>query len=332
MTIWSIKRRDFITLLAGATVAWPLAARAQQPAMPVIGFLSSASATSYADRVRAFQAGLDETGYLQGRNVAIEFRWADGENDRLPAMAAELVRRPVAVIIGSGGAAARTAKASTSIIPVVFTGAGDPVELGLVASLSRPGANVTGATNLNQELGPKRLELLHELVPAARKIALLVNPTNTHAAESEARDMQAAAARFGLELQILNASTDDELEALLTALSQVRADALMIGADSFLNSRREKLGALTALHRLPAIQNSGEFAAAGGLAGFGGSGTDAYRIAGSYAGRILKGEKPADLPVQQSTKAELIINLKTAKALGLSVPLSLLGRADEVIE
>jgi putative ABC transport system substrate-binding protein len=269
---------------------------------------------------------------LQGRDVAIEFRWADGENNRLPAMAAELVRRPVAVIVGSGGAAARAAKASTSIIPVVFTGAGDPVELGLVTSLSRPGANVTGATNLNQELGPKRLELLHELVPAARKIALLVNPTNTHAAESEARDMQAAAARFGLELQILNASTDDELEALLTALSQVRADALMIGADSFLNSRREKLGALTALHRLPAIQNSGEFAAAGGLAGFGGSGTDAYRIAGSYAGRILKGEKPADLPVQQSTKAELIINLKTAKALGITVPYSLLGRADEVIE
>ena len=325
-----MKRREFITLVGGAAAAWPLVARAQQSAMPVIGFLSPASLELYADRVRAFQQGLGETGFAEGRNVAIEYRWAEGHNERLPMLAADLVRSQVTVITAAGIPAVQAARAATATIPIVFQGGFDPVALGFVASLSRPGGNITGASSLAIEVGPKRLELLHELVPAAKIVGLLVNPTNP-SSEIQSKDLQAAARALGLQLHVVHARVEGELDAVFATLAQLRASALVIGNDGFLISQAKTLGALTSRHAVPAIFQFRDFAAAGGLMSYGSDFTP-YRLAGNYTGRILKGEKPADLPVQQSTKVELIINLKTAKALGITFPLPLLGRADEVIE
>jgi putative ABC transport system substrate-binding protein len=298
--------------------------------MPVVGFLNSASPDGYAPYVASFRQGLKETGYVEGQNVAIEYRWAEGQYDRLPAMAAELIRRQVAVIVANnpGNLAA---KAATTTIPIVFTTGGDPVQMGLVASLSRPDGNVTGATELGVEVTPKRLELAHELVPTATIIALLVNPTNPNAV-AQLRDLPAAARILGVQLHVLHASTERDLDAVFATLGQLRAGALVIGTDGIFTSRSEHLAALTVRHAVPAIYQNRAFAAAGGLMSYGGSTQDIYRIAGAYAGRILKGAKPADLPVIQSTKVELFINLKTARALGLTVPDTLLARADEVIE
>jgi putative tryptophan/tyrosine transport system substrate-binding protein len=325
-----VRRREFITLLSGAAV-WPVAARAQQPAMPVIGFLGSTSPELYAHLVHAFRQGLGEAGYVEGRDVAIEFRWADSQYDRLPAMAAELVRRQVAVITAGAFPAALAAKTATTTIPIVFSIGVDPVAFGLVTSLNRPEGNITGVTNLNLELGPKQLEVLHELVPTATVMAALVNPTNPNA-EMHARDLQTAAGTLGVQLRVLHASAERDFDTVFAAMVQLRAGGLVIGSDAFLLSRGAQLGALSVRHAVPAINQFREFAAAGGLLSYGSSITDAYRRVGVYTGRILKGEKPVDLPVQQSSKVELIINLKTAKALGLTVPLPLLGRADEVIE
>jgi putative ABC transport system substrate-binding protein len=327
-----MKRRAFIALIGGAA-AWPLTARAQQPAMPVIGFLGSVSRDRSVDRLRAFHQGLGESGYIEGRNVAIEYRWADGENDRLPGLAADLVRRKVTVIAAiSGIPAAKAAKAATTEIPVVFQTAADPVELKLVESLARPGGNVTGVTSLSVEVGPKRLELLHELLPTATSAALLVNPTNPIVAESTTRDAQAAARTLGLRLHVLHASTERDFDAVFATLRQRQAAGLVIVSDAFFNTGSDQLGALTVRHAVPAIFQYRQFAASGGLMSYGTSLAESPRLVGVYTGRILKGEKPANLPVQQSTKAELIINLNTAKALGLEVPVTLLARADEVIE
>jgi putative ABC transport system substrate-binding protein len=326
-----MKRRQFITVLGGAAV-WPLAARAQQSAMPVIGFLGSASAGPYARMMAAFRQGLNETGYVEGRNVAIEYRWAEGQNDRLPALAADLVRRQVTVIATTGTPETLAAKAATATIPIVFQVGIEPVQVGLVASLSRPGGNLTGVTNLNVEVGPKRLELLKELVPTATLMALLVNPTSPILTESTTKDALAAARTLGVQLHVLHASTERDIDDAFAALVQLRAGALVIGSDVFFNSRREQLAALALRHAVPAIFQYREFAVAGGLMSYGANFTESYRQVGVYTGRVLKGEKPSDLPVHQSTKVELIINLKTAKALGITLPLTLLGRADEVIE
>jgi putative ABC transport system substrate-binding protein len=328
-----IKRREFITLLGGAAatpLVRPLAARAQQSVMPVVGFLHSGSPSEWARYIPAFRNGLKEVGYVEGQNVAIEYRWAENQYDRLPALAADLVRRQVAVI-AANNPAALPAKAATTTIPIVFTIGFDPVAVGLVASLNRPGGNLTGITSLNLEIGPKRLELLHEVVPTATIIALLVNPTNPNA-DTLSRDLQAAARTLGLQLHVLHASTQHDFDMVFATLAQVRASGLVIGPDAFFNSRSEQLAAMTLRHAVPTITQYREFAAAGGLMSYGSSITHQARQAGVYTGRILKGEKPAELPVQQETKVELIINLKTAKVLGLTVPLSLLGRADEVIE
>ena len=327
-----MRRREFLTLLGGAAVAWPLAARAQQTKMPVVGYLGAESPERMALRLRAFLQGLSEAGYVEGRNVAIEYRWAEGKNDRLPALAADLVRREVGVLAAPGSlASALAAKAATSTIPVVFETGADPVATGLVPSLNRPGSNLTGVTSLNAEVGPKRLQLLHELLPAATTFALLVNPTNPRNAEATTRDLQAAARARGLELHVVEASTEPDLDAVFATLARLRAAGLVIANETFFANRGEQLAALALRHGVAAVHQR-EFAAAGGLIGYGGNVTQSHGQAGVYVGRILKGEKPADLPVVQATKVELVINLKTAKALGLEVPLALIGRADEVIE
>ena len=327
----TIGRRELIAALGGAAVAWPLAARAQQPAMPVIGFLNGASSWEYAHYVAAFRLGLGETGYVEGRNVFVEYRWAEGHYDRLSTLAADLVRRQVRAIAAAGGTqSAVVAKAATTTIPIVFAIGADPVETGLVASLSRPGGNLTGVVTLSVELVPKRLQLAHELVPAATRVALLVNPSD--AAQADAKKVQEAARALGLQLDILNASSEPELDVAFATALQLRAGVVVINADAFFNSRSKRLAELALRHAMPAVYQYREFAAAGGLASYGSRLADAYRQVGIYIGRILNGDKPVDLPVQQSTTAELIINLKTAKALGLTLPLPLLGRADEVIE
>jgi putative ABC transport system substrate-binding protein len=326
-----VRRRDLLALLGGTTVLWPRAAEAQQTAMPVIGFLSGVSPGPYAPFVAAFQRGLSETGYVEGQNVAIEYRWAEGHYDRLTALAAELVGRKVDLIAAGGGTvAAIAAKSATSTIPIVFAGGGDPVANGLVASLARPGGNVTGAVFLAVELVPKRFELLSELVPQARVIALLVNPNPN--AERIIRDVQEAARAKRVQLQVLKAATEGEIDAAFTALVQLRAGALLVIGDVFFNVQREHLVALASRHAIPTIYGFREFVDSGGLISYGTGIASIYRLAGTYAGRILKGAKPADLPVQQPTRFELVINLKTAKALGLVVPQALLARADEVIE
>ena len=328
-----MRRRDFIKVVAGSTAAWPLAARAQQPALPVIGFLSNASPDLYVDRLRAFRQGLKEIGYVEGQNVGIEYRWAEGENKRLPFLAMGLAHHQVAVIVAAGGTpSAVVAKVETANIPVVFEVAADPVEVGLVASLNRPGGNLTGVTNLNAEIGPKRLEVLQELLPAATSIAVLVNPGNPTIGEPFLRALQPAARALGLQLHVLNASTDRDFDTAFATLVQLQAGALLIGPDTFFNTRSEQLAALSLRHAVPTIYQYRKFAAAGGLISYGSDETESYRLVGMYAGRILNGEKPGDLPVVQSTKVELFLNVKTAKALGLTFPQSLLSRADEVIE
>jgi putative tryptophan/tyrosine transport system substrate-binding protein len=326
-----MKRREFISLLGGGAVVWPLATRAQQGAMPMIGFLSPASPDGYARFVAGFRHGLNRVGYMEGRNVAIEFRWAEGQFDRLPALAADLVRRQVMVICAHGPAVL-PAKAATTTIPIVFVTGSDPVEVGLVASLNRPGGNLTGVATLYGELGPKQLELLHELIPSAAIIALLINPTNSAFTEPLSRELQVAARTLGVKVHVVHASSDHDLDTVFVKLAQLRAGGLVIGNDAFFTSRIEQLAALTVRHAVPTIYQLHEFVAAGGLMSYGGNLTDLFHEVGVYTGRILKGEKPADLPVQQSTKLKLTINLKTAKALGLEVPATLLGRADEVIE
>jgi putative ABC transport system substrate-binding protein len=326
-------RREFVAALGGAAAAWPLAARAQQAAMPVVGFLGSESLDLWANYVRTFKQGLRETGFVEGHNVATEYRWAEGHNDRLPALAAELVRRQVTVIAAPGSTpAALAAKAATATIPIVFAIGADPVGLGLVAGLAGPGGNATGVVTLNVEIAQKRLELLHELFPAGTSFALLVNPTTPAIAQPVSRDVQAAARVLRVTLHVLHASSEPEVDAVFATAAQLRTVGLVIGPDVFFNSRIEHLAALTVRHALPAVYQGREFTAAGGLLSYGGSFTDVYRQAGVYTGRILKGEKPADLPVEQATKIELFINLKTAKALGLTMPTALLVRAHEVIE
>ncbi len=327
-----MKRREFITLLGSAAATWPLAARAQQPAMPVIGYIGTGSRESDAFRLPSFHRGLSETGYIEGRNMTIEYRWA-GQNDRLAVLAADLVRRQVNVIaVPASTPGALAAKAATTAIPIVFYIGLDPVELGLVASLHRPGGNITGVTGWNVTVGPKRLELLHEVIPTATIMALLVNPTSPNLSDADLREEQAAARTLGLKLHVLHASTERDLDAVFASFVHLRAGGLVIGTDSFFNTRKEQLAALSVHHQVPTIHQYREFASAGGLMSYGTDTSDLSRQVGVYTGRILKGEKPAEMPIQQATKVELIINLKTAKALGITFPPALLARADEVIE
>ena len=326
-----MRRRDFISLAGGAAAFWPVAAGAQQLAMPIIGYLDSSSADEYAPFLAAFRSGLNEAGFIEGRNVAIEYRWADARYDRLPALAAELVRIPVAVLVATGITAAVATKAATATIPIVFNTGGDPIRFGLVASLNRPGGNVTGVASLGKELVAKRFELLREMVPKADAIAFLVNPNNA-VAELDTSDAQAAAATLGQKLIVLKASSKDDIDTAFSAIVEQRGGGLLQQVDPFLQSRRGQLVALAARYALPAIYERRDFAAAGGLMSYGTSLRDALRLVGNYTGRVLKGEKPADLPVQQAVKVELILNLRTAKALGLDVPMPMLMRVDEVIE
>jgi len=328
-----LRRRAFITILGGAA-AWPIAAGAQQSALPVIGFLNSRGPSEDAYILAAFRQGLKETGYVEGQNVVVEYRFAQNRYDRLPVLATDLVRRQVAVIVANTPAAL-PAKAATTTIPIVFLTSVDPVEMKLIASLNRPGGNLTGVTVLGVEIGPKQLQLLHEVIPAATTMVVLINPANPAnpaIAEAQSRDMHAAARTLGLAAHVLHASTERDFDMVFATLVQLRVGALAIGSDPFFTSRTEQLAALALRHAVPAIFQFREFAAAGGLMSYGSSIRDTYRLGGIYAGRILKGENPADLPVQQSTKVELVINMKTAKALGLTVPITLLARADEVIE
>jgi len=332
-----MKRREFIALVGGATAIAPLlrarVAHAQQSAMPVIGFLNSQSPDTFADRVRGFHRGLKETGYIEGENVVIVYRWADNQNDRLPVLAAELVRRRVAVIAATGAInPALAAKAATTTIPVVFTVGDDPVRLGLVTSLARPGGNLTGINFLNVELAAKRLGLLRELVPTAARIAVLLNPANATNVETTLRDLEAAARTMGLQFHILNASNSREIDAAFATFLRERPDALFVGGDPFFNARRVQLVHLATLHKVPVIYGQRQYPESGGLMSYGADVTDAYRQIGVYVGLILKGAKPADLPVVQSNKFELVINAQTARTLGLTVPSALLARADEVIE
>jgi putative tryptophan/tyrosine transport system substrate-binding protein len=327
-----VRRREFITLIGGAAV-WPLAARAQQAAMPVIGFLHNTSLDVVADRVRGFRQGLKDTGYVEGENVAIVYRWAEGQFARLPALAAELVHRQVAVIAATGGAAAAlAAKAATTTTPIVFSVPEDPVRLGLVASLARPGGNLTGINFFDGELAAKRLELLRELVPGAARLAVLVNPANAVNAETTLTDVVPAARAVGLQIQVLNASTSREIDAAFVSFVRARGDALFVGPDGFFNSRRVQLATLATRHVVPMTAGNREITEAGGLMSYGSNLADAYRQVGIYTGRILKGTKPTDLPVVQASKFELVINHQTARILGLTVPPTLLATADEVIE
>jgi putative ABC transport system substrate-binding protein len=326
-----MKRRDFITFLGGATMAWPLAARAQQPAMPVIGVLDFGWPERRTNLLAGFHKGLNETGYIEGRNVAIEFRWAQNDNARLADFAADLVRRQVAVIATTAGTPALAARAATTTIPIVFNTAGDPVQMGLVASLNRPGGNVTGVANLHMQLAAKRLGFLHELLPRATRLAVLVNP-NSRNAQSEIADARARASAIGRELDAVTASTSHEIDIAFASLVQKRTDGLLVGPHTFFLDRRAQLLTLAARHALPTIFGFREFAEAGGLMSYGSSLGDQYRQIGIYAGRILKGERPADLPVVQASKFEFVINVQTAKTLGIDVPPTLLALADEVIE
>ncbi|HEX4411031.1 MAG TPA: ABC transporter substrate-binding protein [Xanthobacteraceae bacterium] len=328
-----MKRREFIAVIAGAAAAWPLAARAQQPIMPVIGYLGSATPDVWASRLQAFRQGLSEAGFDEGRNVAIEYRWAENNYGRLPELAADLLRRDARVLVAPGSApAALAAKAATATIPIVFETGANPVKIGLVPSLNRPGGNITGVTALTFELGPKRLEILHEAVPTAKPIAALVNPTAGDIVERQVKDLQEAAGRFGIELVIVPASNDLELNAAFSTLKEKHVRGLVVVSEVFVNSRMKEIAAMALRDAVPAIFVDPQFAVAGGLMSYGGNIVETHRLAGIYTGRILKGEKPADLPVIQGTKVELVINMKTAKALGLTIPLSLLGRADQVIE
>jgi len=325
-----LRRRQFLTLLGGAAAAWPLAARAQRPPMPVVGFLHPGSPETNADRLRAFRQGLREVGFVEGENVVIEYRWAENRSDRVVELAAELARRPVAVIVSSGGTvSALAAKAATATVPIVFTVPEDPVRLGLVASLARPGGNATGINFFSEELLAKRLEILRELVPAATRVAVLLNPANTGTTLEE---VEAAAASMRLKVQVSHAGTSREIDAAFAAFERERPDVLFVAGGPFLLSRRMQLALLAARHAIPAAYGSREYAEIGGLMSYGASLTDAHRQAGVYAGRVLKGAKPADLPVMQATKFELVINAETARMLGLDVPPTLLARADEVIE
>ena len=327
-----MRRREFITLLGGAAVAWPLAARAQQPAMPVTGYLNLDSPESDASRLTGLRRGLNEAGYVEGRNFVIEYRWAGNQADRLPALAADLVRLPVTVIVAAGPLPARAAKAATTSIPIVFGVGADPVQLGLVASLNRPGGNLTGFNAFSAELGAKGLALLHELMPSTATIGFLENLNNPVFASYYERDVLTSATVIGLKVQILNAGTDREIDAAFVSLAQARTGALLVGDDLFFNNRIDQIVALAARHAIPTMYSWREFVVAGGLISYGTSLIEEYRQVGLYTGRILKGEKPGDLPVMQATKLELVINLKTAKALGLQIPDRLLALADEVIE
>jgi putative tryptophan/tyrosine transport system substrate-binding protein len=326
-----MKRREFVTMIPGAAVAWPLAAWAQQPTMPVIGFMNGTSPQGYGHFVAAFRQGLIETGYTEGQNVVIEYRWAEGHYERLQALAADLVQRRVAVIVATSTPANVVAKKATTEIPIVFTTSSDPVEIGLVASLDRPGGNVTGAVTLNVEVVSKRLELLHELLPATSVVAVLVNPKNPNAT-TQSRELQAASRALELQIETVKATTEGEIDVAFAHLAERRIGALLVDTDAFLFSRRAQLVGLAKRYGIAAIFDRRDYAEAGGLMSYGGSVEDVYRLAGIYTGRILKGEKPADLPVVQSTKLQLIVNLKTANALCMTVPPSLLSRADEVIE
>ena len=328
-----MRRRDFIKVVAGSMItAPPFAARAQQPALPVVGFLNTAAPQDYKRQLAAFLKGLGETGYVDGQNVTIEYRWAEGKNDRLPALAADLIGRRVAVIAATSTPAAIAAKAATASIPIVFEVGADPVQLGLVANLNRPGGNVTGVTQTNVEITPKRLQILHELLPAARVMALLVNPANEATTETTVREVLAAARTLGIELHVLNANVPRDIEAAFTKAVELRAGGMVVSGGPFFFGQSENLAARCLQHALPTIYQFNRFTAAGGLMSYGSEITEAYRLAGAYTGRVLKGDKPADLPVQQATKVEFIINLRTAKALGITVPNTLIGRADEVIE